>query len=98
MKDYPYPIKMETAEVKDEWMSRFRRYIADNNGGITELTEDPGFIELHRFGKPCFVRADKVSYVGPMHGVSTSYTVIDGLPLIIDENVEEVMAKLTKEV
>ena len=97
MKDYPYPIQMETAEVKDEQLSRFRRYIADNNGCITELTEDPGFIKLHRFGKTCFARADKISYVGPMHGVSTSYTVIDGLPLIIDESVEEVMAKICKE-
>ena len=94
MKDYPYPIQKETAEVKDEWLSRFRRYIADNNGGSTELTEDPGFIELHRMGEPCFVRTDRVSYIGPMLGVSTSYCVIDGCPLIIDEGVEEIMSML----
>ena len=97
MKDYPYPIQMETAEVKDKQLSRFRRYIADNNGCITELTEDPGFIKLHRMGDPCYVRKDRVSYIGPMLGVRTSYCVIDGCPLIIDESVEEVMAKICKE-
>ena len=52
------------------------------------------FIVLHRMGDPCYVRKDRVSYIGPMLGVRTSYCVIDGCPLIIDESVEEIMARL----
>ena len=56
------------------------------------------FVVLHRMGDPCYVRKDRVSYIGPMLGVRTSYCVIDGCPLIIDESVSEVIDALNKEV
>ena len=86
MRDYPYPIQ----DIYDVIGGDPRGEPGDVGG----LVAGGRFVQLHRMGEPCFVRTDRVSYIGPMLGVSTSYCVIDGCPLIIDEGVEEIMSML----
>lgn len=54
-------------------------------------------IVLHRYGKPCYVETDKISYVGPLAGSNAVYIIVDSVPLILDESPKEVMAALSKE-
>lgn len=56
-----------------------------------EKVTNGAFITLHRMGFPCYVRPEKICYVGPMIGATTSYTVVDGMALILDESVDTIM-------
>ena len=56
------------------------------------------FVTLHRKGEPCYVRKDRLSYVGPMAGVTTSYTVVDGAVLVLDESADAIMDMIAGEV
>lgn len=56
------------------------------------------FVTLHRYGEECYIDPMSVDYVGPMKDKATSYVVVSGLPLIVDESPAEVVKALEEEV